>query len=112
MEIFDILAGSFNGWCNEEGVRNTFHLIKTILEVLRIVVPIALIVMTSLDIAKKVLNPDDKDGQKKIMYRAIAAVIVFFIPTLIRIVFSLIDIGKGTSGTYNNAETSLSACWR
>ena len=112
MELFNILASSFSGWCNEEGVRNVFHLIKTVLEVLRIVVPIGLIVMTSLDITKKVLNPDDKDGQKKIMYRALAAVIVFFIPTLISIVFRLIDIGKGTNGTYDSAQSSLSACWR
>ena len=112
MEIINILTGEFNGWCNEEGVRQTFHLIKSILEVLRIVVPIGLIVMTTLDITKKVINPDDKDGQKKIMTRAIAAIIVFFIPTIIGIVFRLVDIGKGTNGTYDSANSSLSSCWR
>ena len=112
MFIINILAGDFTGWCSETGVQNAFHLIKTVLEVLRIVVPIGLIVMTTLDIVKKVINPDEKDGQKKIMTRAIAAIIVFFIPTIITIVFRLIDIGKGTSGSYNESQSSLSACWR
>lgn len=112
MEIINILASEFSGWCNEDGVRNAFHLIKSVLEVLRIVVPIGLIVMTTFDIIKKVINPDEKDGQKKIMTRAIAAVIVFFIPTMISIVFRLIDIGKGTDGSYDSANSSLSSCWR
>lgn len=107
-----MLTNTFNGWCNEEGVRNAFHLVKSILEVLRIIVPIILIVMTTLDITKKVINPDDKDGQKKIMYRAIAALIVFFVPTMISLVFKIIDMGKDTSGSYNEAQSRLSDCWR
>ena len=109
MNIVNILA-DFSGWCNEEGVRNAFHLIKNILEVLRIVVPIGLIVMTSLDIAKKVINPEDKDGQKKIMNRALAALIVFFIPTMIKLVFRFIDIGKQSSGSYDESTSILRQC--
>ena len=81
MFIINILVEGFNGWCSETGVQNTFHLIKSILEVLRIAVPIGLMVMTTLDIMKKVINPNEKDGQKKMMTRAIAALIVFFIPS-------------------------------
>ena len=112
MNIINILAGEFSGWCAEPGVQNAFHLVKSILEVLRIVVPIGLIVMTTLDITKKVINPDEKDGQKKLMTRLIAAIVVFFIPTIISIVFRLIDIGKETSGTYNEAQGKISDCWR
>ena len=110
MDLLNILA-DFSGWCNEEGVRNAFGLIRSALEIIRIVVPIALIAMTVLDITKKVINPDEKDGQKKIMTRAIAAIVVFLIPTILGIVFRLIDVGKGTSGTYNEAKGGLSACW-
>lgn len=114
MNIIYILADSakeFNGWCSQEGVRQAFSLIRNVLEILRIVVPIALIAMTSMDIAKKVINPEEKDGQKKIMTRALAALIVFFLPTFIGLVFRLIDIGKKTSGTYQEAESELSSCW-
>ena len=110
MNIVNILEDGFS-WCSQEGVKNTIYLIKNILQVLRIVVPIGLIVMTSIDIAKKVINPEEKDGQKKIMTRAVAAIIVFFIPTIISIVFRLVDIGKGTSGTSGGTSSSLSSCW-
>lgn len=112
MDIINVLAGEFSGWCNEGGVQNAFHLVKSILEVLRIVVPIGLIVMTTIDITKKVIDPNEKDGQKKIMTRILAAVIVFFIPTIISLVFRLIDIGKGSGSSYSESQSSLSACWR
>lgn len=111
MEIINILADTFNGWFSEEGVCNAVHLIKNILEVLRIVVPIGLIVMTTIDITKKVINPDEKDGQKKIMTRFAAAIIVFLIPTIIGIVFKLIDIGKNGGNSYQESRSNLSACW-
>ena len=113
MEIINILAkAEFSGWFSQNGgICGAITLIKNILELLRIVVPIGLIVMTTLDVAKKVINPNEKDGQKKIMTRAIAALIVFLIPTVIGLVFKLIDIGKNSGNSYKESQSSLSACW-
>ncbi len=88
---------------NVEKLNNVVNMVYTILDIIRIVVPIGLITMTSFDIAKKVINPSDQDGQKKIMIRAIAALIVFLLPTLLHIIMRLagmendnkIDISKG-----------------
>ena len=110
MNLINILATEFSGWCNEEGVRQAIHLVKSILEVLRIVVPIGLILMTTLDITKKVINPDEKDGQKKIMNRALAALIVFLLPTFIGLVFKIIDIGKNSGNAYEDSKSSIKAC--
>ena len=99
-------------WCSQSGVKGVFDLVRSVVDILRIIVPIALIVMTTFDIMKKVINPEDKDGQKKIMTRAIAALIVFLIPTMIRLVFKVIDWGRGVNGSYSNAESGLSRCWR
>ena len=97
MEIINILAKTeFSGWFSQNGgICGAITLIKNILELLRIVVPIGLIVMTTLDVAKKVINPNEKDGQKKIMTR----------------VFKLIDIGKNSGNSYKESQSSLSACW-
>ena len=113
MNIANILAAAteFKGWCEEANVRNAFVLIRGALNILRIVVPIALVVMTSLDIAKKVINPEEKDGQKKIMTRVLAGVIVFFIPTIVSLTFKLIDIGKNGGNAYQDSRSSLSKCW-
>ncbi len=90
-------------WCGDPGVKSVISMIKTLLSVIRWVVPIGLIFMTGLDIFKKVLNPDDKDGQKKILNRLIAAIIVFFVPLLVRFVLKLVSVGGG-----NN---NISSCW-
>ena len=111
MDFLDILAVSWN-WCARKEVQGVFHLIKSLLDIIRYVVPIILIIMTSLDIAKKVINPEEKEGQQKIMTRLIAAVIVFLIPIFIKLVFRVIDWGSGKDGSYSNAESGLSQCWR
>ena len=96
-------------WCAQSGVRSVFGLIRNLLNIMSWVVPIGLIIMTSIDIFKKVINPDDKDGQKKIMTRIIAAVIVFCVPIMVRFVLRLIDIGLNNNSA---SSTSASACWR
>jgi len=100
-------------WCSgEHSIAPLLHLIKEILNIIRIIVPIGLILMTTLDISKKVINPDDKDGGKKIMIRAIAALIVFLVPTIISITFKIIDWSNGNDGSYDNPTSGLSQCWR
>ena len=98
-------------WCGRCGVQKVMYLIKTLVNIIRWVVPIGLIIMTSLDIAKKVLNPDEKEGQKKIMHRVIAGLIVFFVPLFIRFVLYIVDIGaenKNGTSSYNSALK----CWK
>lgn len=112
-DIMNIINFLFSwDWCDQEGVRDVFHLAKSVLDVVRIAVPIALIALTTMDIIKKVIDPEEKEGQKKIMTRAIAALIVFIIPTLVKITFKIIDWGMGRDGSYDNAESGLSKCWR
>ena len=79
-------------WLSQPGVQNTLNFVYKIIDIVRIIVPIALVVMTTMDVTKKVINPEDKEGQKKILIRAIAAIVVFFVPTLINFVFKLADI--------------------
>ena len=103
-------------WLEEQGVTKVIQYIYSIIKIIRIIVPIGLIIMTSFDIIKKVINPEDKDGQKKIMIRLIAAIIVFFIPLFIRFVFKIADIDienintvdtETINNTYVSSLTSL-----
>lgn len=106
MNIFNILI-EWN-WCNRPEIINVFDLIKSVVDIIRIAVPIILVVMTTLDIINRVINPNDKNGQNKIMNRLIAGVIVFFIPTIISFTFRVIDMGTGN----DEGNAGLSACWR
>ena len=61
--------------------------------VLKIVIPIILVVLGIVDIGKAVLSSDEKlikDGVMKLVKRVIAAVIIFFIPTVINVLFQFI----------------------
>lgn len=95
-------------WCSEPGVITVFKLIKIGLNLIRLLVPIALIIWTMIDIFKKVLNPDDKDAKKKIFNRVLAAIIVFLIPNFVNLVMDVVDIGLDGKGYDYN----ISECWK
>ena len=57
--------------CGNENIIHIFAIIKEFLKIIRYVVPIGLVILTTVDIFKKTINPDDKDGQRKIITRII-----------------------------------------
>ena len=91
MENFQILLE-----CTSE-IQTILGLVNTVLNLIRWVIPIILIVMVTMDIAKIVVtsNNDEKEvkaAQKKFTTRIIYAVIIFLIPTLVKAVFGLITV--------------------
>ena len=62
---------------------------------IKIIAPILLLVFTTIDFAKAVFNGDDKDGLNKaksnFLKRAIATLIVFFIPDILTIIMNLVN---------------------
>ena len=75
--------------------------IKSVLNVIRIIAPIILLLLTSLDFAK-VVFADNKDGLNKaknnFLKRAVAVLIIFFAPDIIELILKLVD------------ETTASSC--
>ena len=82
----------FSGWLQEDGVKNVLSLVYSVVDVIRYIVPIVLIIMTSIDISKKVIDPNEKEGQQKILRRALAAIIIFLIPILIKLVMGILGL--------------------
>lgn len=92
------------------GLGTVFKMIKIGLNVIRFVVPIGLIIMTVIDVSKNVFNPDEKDTMKKIGTRLIAAIIVFLVPTIINLLFKVIEVGVGDD--YKNGDNlNIFECW-
>lgn len=84
--------------------------VKTALTIIQIAVPILLIIMGSIDLMKAVMagkEDEIKKAQSTFVKRAIAAVIVFFIPLIVNLVMGLITVGTTTSGD----PTTYSDCW-
>lgn len=72
--------------------------------ILKIVIPLALIVLGMVDLGKAVIASDDKAISKSVnqlLHRFIAAVVVFFVPTIVSAIFNAVlgtNIGQEGSG--------------
>lgn len=79
--------------------------------ILQIGIPIILIVLGTLDLGKAVISSDDKavkEAQSKLIKRCIYAILVFFIVTLINLLFTMVGNIAGESAPGLEA---WSACW-
>ena len=94
--------------CDTKGFLQVMNFVKLGLNIIRFIVPIGLLVKTTWDVYKQVINPQEKDGINKIKNRAIAAVIVFLVPTVIDLV--LVFIGS-INVNENSLDYTASRCY-
>ena len=90
----EVLAGDWDvaSFCNGP-VQGVFTTIGWVFFILKIVVPIILIVMGSIDLAKAVVASKDDEIKKAVgslVKRAVLGVLIFFIPTILSFVVELI----------------------
>lgn len=79
------------------GIKDVVGLAKMVIRVLQVVVPIGLIIMGTIDMAKAVIAGDEKkmkEAQKPFIKRIIAAVIVFLIPLIVNMVLNFVTTGN------------------
>ncbi len=91
--------------CNDSGILSTILFLKEMFNVICIIVPIILIIMLSIELMKIVMGNADKNiGKvvKSITMKAIAAVLVFFVPTFINLLLNLLD----------SSNISVTTCWK
>lgn len=97
----------------EEGINfctktaNAWQIVGYVLLVFKIVIPILLIIFGMLDLGKAVTQSDEKAISKATMAlvrRAIAAVVIFFIPTLVGVIMGLV------TGFTNKAAADYENC--
>lgn len=107
-QILDVIEANPDSACR--GFDFVIRLIKNgLFPILQIGIPIILIVLGTLDLGKAVISSDDKavkEAQSKLIKRCIYAILVFFIVTLVNLLFSVVG---GITGS--QALTSWSECW-
>ncbi len=86
--------------CNNSMLFTFLAIVKTALNILHIIVPLLLILSLTITLTKLAQDPDEKKAPKKILNSVLAAVIVFFLPTMINIVINLVA-----------GESDFSSCW-
>ena len=96
------------------GIGPVVQFIKNgVFPVIQIGIPILLILMGTIDLGKAVMSNDDKEikgATGKLIKRAIAAVAVFFVVTLVSVVFGW--LGKTDSSDVNANSGDWWTCWR
>ena len=109
LDVLSFLAGkgATSDLCTG-GVADVVVLAKMVIKILQIAVPIGLIVMGTIDMAKAVIAGDEKkmkEAQKPFVKRIIAAVIVFLIPIIVNMILSFVTTGNSEwVDCYNNAK--------
>lgn len=102
--------------CTDSSFLSIILLVKNILELICILVPILLILMSSIDIGKIVLNPDPKNSKKAmsmLIKRCIAAVALFFVPTFVNLLLSFLGkVSYTTTACWNNANSSTISVYK
>lgn len=93
--------------CEQSGVKKALKFIGNLLLIAKILVPIILIVMGSIDFSKAVMSSNPDALQKSIkmfITRILAGVAIFFLPTVVRFLFQ--GIMKNASH-YQNCSTCI-----
>jgi len=82
-----------------------------VMPIIQIGIPILLIIFGSIDLGKAVMSSDDKEikgATGKLIKRAIAAVVIFFIPFIVNLIMGLISTANDENVT---GEKKWYDCW-
>ncbi len=98
---------------NCQGLGDIVYLIKSILNIVFILIFIVLIVLIIIDIAKAVVAGDEKEvkaAQKAAIRRVVYAAVIFFVVTIVTVVFNLLS--GATDTTLEDGKTNnWFDCW-
>ena len=75
-----------------------------LIPLIQIGVPIILIVSLIITLISAVTNPDQKDLLKKIVFKVLAAIIVFFLPSIVNVIMTWLP---DNAGGFN-----VTSCWQ
>lgn len=107
---------NFLSACEDYSFLSTILLVKRILEIICIIVPIALIILSAIEVSKIVFNPDAKvvkNVTTRIVHKVIAAVAVFFVPTIISVFLNMLGrVNYNATECWANANTQTIAAYK
>lgn len=90
------------GFCTSTA--NVWAVVGYIVLIIKIVVPLLLILLGMIDLGKAVISSDEKaikTSTNMLIKRFIAAVVIFFIPTIVNALFSVLDVMGDAKNDYN-----------
>jgi len=101
---------------------NVWQVLGIILTIFKIVIPLLIIIFGMIDLGKAVVASKDdeiKKAIKSLALRAVAGIVIFFIPTLVRVIFGMVSgfesdnyeiCGACISNPWGNGGDGVSGC--
>ncbi len=80
--------------CSDPSVLKTMRIVKIMINLIKIIVPIILLVSASITFTKAVTDGNNSKALQAFIRKAIAAVIIFLIPTFVNLTLNLADQDK------------------
>lgn len=105
MELFQVLDcnTTLGTCCSSYGLASIFNTLLKILGIIQIIAPILLIIMTTVQLIKLVINPEEKGGNKKIFNKFLATLFIFFLPIIVDAVMSVIPDSVGVAACFRES---------
>ena len=94
-------SGALGTCCTDHGLVLIIDIARKVMGVMQIAVPIILIIWATVELMQLVMNPEEKNGVKKLINKFIAAAVVLLLPVFINITMGLIG-----------DDFSITACWK
>ena len=97
------------GLCSGETL-SIFRFIGRVLSIFRIVIPLLIIILGTVDLGKAIAANDEnaiKKGTNSLIKRAILGVAIFFLPAIVYMIFNLIDEASETSPEFTQCGICL-----
>lgn len=89
-------------FCDEPRIQNLFKIAGTIIFLLKILIPVIIILLGTIDLFKAMISGDEKDISTSInslIKRFVVGIVIFFIPAVIKTLFNIIDSSKEQGDT-------------
>ena len=102
MYILDVLET-----CNDSALSTFLPVVKSIMLIIQIAVPTVLLISFTVDFVKLTINPEQKDGFRKILNKLIAAIIVFVLPFIMNVIMGAVGESTEFSNCWNNAPSTI-----
>lgn len=103
------------GFCAQTA--NIWKVLGYVVTIFKIVIPLLLIILGMVDLGKAVVSSDDKAISKSVsalVKRFIAAIVVFFVPTIVSAIFNALSImSEAEQADYNvcvQCVTNVGSC--
>ncbi len=84
------------------------------LTIVKVAIPLLIVIFGMFDLGKSVVasKPEEiKDGAKKLLWRAIAGVVIFFIPSIVMWLFGTIAEYSANEGDFQNCRNCVLTPW-